>query len=60
MAKFTVFRSNKNGLWYWHLRGDNNKIVSSSEPYNNRWSAKRGAKRFKTLMVNAEIFMQLK
>lgn len=37
----------KNGLWYWHARAKNGKIVADgSEGYNRRSGAKRGCKSF--------------
>lgn len=59
MARFVVFKSPNNKQFYWHLKGDNNEILAQSEGYVTRYGAKRGAKRFAKLAVNAEIHVKV-
>ena len=34
--KIRYFRSPPSGLWYFHIQGDNNEIISASEGYKNK------------------------
>lgn len=34
--KIRYFRSGANGLWYFHVQGDNNRVIAPSEGYNNK------------------------
>lgn len=59
MAKFEVFKG-KDKKWYWHLVGGNGEIMAASEAYANRWTAKRGAKRFVNIAIEASIVIDKK
>ena len=39
-------RQAKNGQWYYHILGDNGRILSTSETYSTKGNAKRAADRF--------------
>lgn len=54
MARFEVFKA-IDAKWYWHLRGSNGEIMANSQGYSRKESAKKGAKRFATLVPKAEI-----
>lgn len=34
--QFEFWKSESSGLWYWHLRGKNGRIVAASEGYNSK------------------------
>lgn len=36
-----VWKSFDNGLWYWHLKDKNNKIIAHGEGYASKGNAKR-------------------
>lgn len=52
-ARFEIFKSRKDSHWYWHLKGGNGEIMAQSEAYGSGWNAKRGAKRFASLVAGA-------
>lgn len=37
-----VWQSQKDALWYWHVRGANHEIVSQSEGYTTQAAALHG------------------
>lgn len=59
MARFRVFKSKSTKLlgrqWYWHLIGNNNKIMAVGEGYTTKWAAKRATKRFAASVQDAPI-----
>lgn len=46
--KITVYRG-YDGLWYWHVKAPNNKIImDGAEGYSSRWAARRAMLRATT------------
>lgn len=46
MGRLEIFQG-KDGLWYWHEKAGNNKIVETSgEGYKTRWGARMAASKF--------------
>lgn len=43
MPKFVVFKSDNDGLFYWHLVATNGKIIAQSEGYTDRRNANESA-----------------
>ena len=41
-SRFTLWKSEKDGLFYWTLVANNNEIIASSEGYHTKASAKKG------------------
>jgi uncharacterized protein YegP (UPF0339 family) len=54
-AKFVVFKSEENDLWYFHLRSGNGKIIAQSEGYTRKRNALNGIKAIKSCAAKAEI-----
>jgi uncharacterized protein YegP (UPF0339 family) len=52
----TTKQSEADGLWYWHLKSANGKVVADgAEGYASRGNARRAARRAKALMATAVI-----
>lgn len=58
LAQFIVFKSPTNGSWYWHLQGGNGEIMAQSEGYVTRWTAQRGARRFRKASLTAQVVVR--
>jgi len=43
MSSYEIFRSPKDGQFYWHLEADNGEVVAQSEGYTRKVDAQRGA-----------------
>jgi uncharacterized protein YegP (UPF0339 family) len=55
--RFEYWQSEKDGLWYWHLKAANGEIVQHSEAYKRRAGALQGiaaAKRAAAIAVVVE------
>lgn len=37
-----IWKSPKNGLWYWHVRSANHEIISQSQGYHSKEAAIHG------------------
>jgi uncharacterized protein YegP (UPF0339 family) len=56
VAKFEVFKSEKNDDWYWHLRADNNRIIATGgEGYKNKNDCLHGIELVKELAPTAPV-----
>ncbi|MCK4594979.1 YegP family protein [bacterium] len=54
MAKFQIFKSEKNNEWYWHLRANNGQIIATSgEGYKNKNDCEHGIDLVKELAPEA-------
>ena len=42
MGHFNLFKSDKNGEWYFNLMANNNKIITASQGYNSKQGAEKG------------------
>jgi len=41
--------------WYYRLKARNGEILAGSEPYANKWNAKRAARRFTSDIVDLSL-----
>lgn len=55
MAKFELFKSNKNGQFYFHLKASNGEIIASSEGYTTKQNAQKGIEAIKNVAADALI-----
>ena len=55
MGKFKCWKSEKDGLWYFHLRADNDEIIVQSEGYETKDGCLNGVNSVKHNAPNAEV-----
>lgn len=49
-----IFKSNKDKKWYFHIKGNNGKIIVPSQPYSRRDSAAKGLEALKRQILKDE------
>jgi uncharacterized protein YegP (UPF0339 family) len=42
MSRFKLWKSEKDGQWYWSLVANNNEVIAQSEGYRRKESALKG------------------
>jgi uncharacterized protein YegP (UPF0339 family) len=51
---FTIYQSERDGLWYWHIKSANGRIIADGgEGYENKTDAQTGAALAKKELVEA-------
>lgn len=57
--KFEMWESEKDGLWYFHLKAPNGEIVASSQGYTTKDNCKNGIESVKKYATNADTYDKL-
>ena len=53
--EFEMWESEKDGLWYFHLKAPNGEVIASSEGYNTKDNCRNGIDSLKKYAPDADI-----
>ena len=51
-GRYQIWRSDTDGLWYWHLRAANGEVICASQGYQDLASARKG---IRSVRLNAPL-----